>query len=101
MCGAPSRSGTLAPKTTPKVAISGCSGLRSGYGRPGRSLLAAEHPSVFDEIGPDTLDKIPGLNWPANRNFGREDLHDPAEMGIALQYVDEFVAQSDVYPLGQ
>lgn len=65
--------------------------------------LMDAHPAVFDEIafGPGSRDSIPGLSFPASINFGVDDLHDPAEMGIAVQYVDEFVAQSDVYPLSQ
>lgn len=65
--------------------------------------LMDAHPAVFDEIafGPGGRDSIPGLSFPASINFGVDDLHDPAEMGIAVQYVDEFVAQSDVYPLSQ
>ncbi len=56
------------------------------------SWLMDAHPSVFDDIVafPDELGNIPGLN------FGG---HQPAEMGIAVQYVGEFVAQSDVYPI--
>ena len=56
------------------------------------SWLMDAHPSVFDDIVafPDELGNIPGLN------FGG---HQPAEMGIAVHYVGEFVAQSDVYPI--
>ena len=57
------------------------------------SWLMDAHPSVFDDIVafPDELGNIPGLNFGVN--------HQPAEMGIAVQYVGEFVAQSDVYPI--
>ena len=61
------------------------------------SWLMDAHPSVFDDIGsaPTGLYDIPGL---ATSQF---DPRDPAVMLIAVQFVDEFVAQSDVYPLGQ
>ncbi len=57
------------------------------------SWLLDAHPSVFDDIVafPGELGNIPGLNFGVN--------HQPAEMGIAVQYVGEFVAQSDVYPI--
>lgn len=60
------------------------------------SWLMKDHLTVFEEISyPNDLLAIPGLT------FDFSDPHDPAEMGIAVQYVDEFVAQSDVYPLSQ
>lgn len=76
------------------------------------SWLMDAHPAVFGEIGPSrvvgnpafaspaSMSNIPGLSFPAHRNFGLDDLHEADEMLIALEYVDEFVAQSDVYPLG-
>ncbi len=47
--------------------------------------LRTEHPEVHDEIG--NASSIPG--------FGK----DPDHMLIALEYIDQFVAQSDDYPL--
>lgn len=46
-----------------------------------------EYPEIYREIEPATSDGLPGLEA------------DPADMLVVLQYVDEFVAQSDVYPL--
>ena len=62
------------------------------------SWLMDAHPGVFDEIGPapHNMSNIPGLD----DSFGG-DRHEPEEMLVALQYVDEFVAQSDVYPLSR
>ncbi len=55
------------------------------------SWLSTAHPDVFAEIGPDRTSDywyFPG--------FAKGD---PSHMTIALQYVDEFVAQSDNYPI--
>ncbi len=62
------------------------------------SWLMEAHPTVFGEIGPTpiNLSNIPGLDDPF-----LSDRHQPEEMLVAIQYVDEFVAQSDVYPLSQ
>ena len=50
--------------------------------------LQVAHPDVYEEIKPDgNSDNLPG--WP----------RDEADMLIAVQYVDEFVAQSDDYPI--
>ena len=56
------------------------------------SWMMDAHPTIFDDIGPSLYD-IPGL-----ASF-HGDSRDPAEMLIAVEYVAEFVAQSDVYPL--
>jgi hypothetical protein len=57
--------------------------------------LADAHPAVFADIAFLTadLDSIPGLT------VRPTDPHEPAEMLTALEYIDEFVAQSDGYPL--
>lgn len=59
------------------------------------SWLEGAHPAVFARIQPEGFEpaNIPGLS------FFPGDTRDPAEMLIALEYVAEFVAQSDVYPL--
>jgi hypothetical protein len=58
--------------------------------------LMEAHPTVFEAIGPipEELGSIPGVD---NTIMG--DPHEPEEMLIALEYVAEFVAQSDLYPL--
>jgi len=59
--------------------------------------LADAHPAVFADIAfvtPD-LDSIPGLT------VNPLQPHEPTEMLTALEYVAEFVAQSDVYPINQ
>ena len=59
------------------------------------SWLMDSHPAIFDDIAfrtPD-LDSIPGLT------VDPSDPHQPDEMRIALEYVAEFVAQSDIYPI--
>jgi hypothetical protein len=61
------------------------------------SWLADAHPAVFDGIQTTGFEpqNIPGLAaFPG-------DSRDPAEMLIAVEYVAEFVAQSDVYPINQ
>lgn len=60
------------------------------------SWLVNAHPVVFDEIGPppNVTSGIPGVDWSE-----QGDPHEPDEMLIALEYVAEFVAQSDVYPI--
>ncbi len=50
--------------------------------------LLDAHRDVYDQIRPIDNGALPGYG-------GR----DPADMSIAIQYVDEFVAQSDKYPL--
>ncbi len=55
--------------------------------------LEQAHPEVYDDIGPWSGNVFHRV-WPpgfASRN--------PEHMKIALEYVDDFVAQSDVYPL--
>ena len=49
--------------------------------------LQVAYPAVFEEIRPIDFDSFPG--WQ----------RDPADMLIAIQYVEEFVAQSDDYPI--
>lgn len=49
--------------------------------------LEVAYPEVFEEIRPIDFDSFPG--WQ----------RDPADMLIAIQYVDEFVAQSADYPI--
>lgn len=55
--------------------------------------LESAHPEVYDEIGPS--DGIPSWYLPGVASG------DPEHMLVALDYVDEFVAQSDKYPLGE
>lgn len=56
------------------------------------SWMMDAHPTVFDDVGPYLYD-IPGLAAFVG------DSRDPAEMLIAVEYVAEFVAQSDDYPI--
>ena len=49
--------------------------------------LEETHPAVYAQIEPENVG-----DWPGAGN-------DPAHMAIALEYVDEFIAQSDDYPL--
>ena len=62
------------------------------------SWLMDAHPAVFDEIGPvpANLYSLPGLD-----DLFLSDRHQPDEMLVALDYVDEFVAQSGVYPISR
>lgn len=53
--------------------------------------LAETHPEVHASFGDRVGDPVTGDNWGA--------LPNAADMPTALQYVDEFLAQSDVYPL--
>jgi hypothetical protein len=64
-----------------------CCDREALFGLAFEDWLRTEHPDVYDKIsnGPS----IPGFG------YGR----DPADMLIALEYVDEFVAQSGTYPL--
>lgn len=47
-----------------------------------------EHPDIYATIAPQTSDGLPGLTT------------DPAHMTVALAHVGDFIAQSDVYPIG-
>lgn len=58
------------------------------YTRAFYDWLALAYPDVYEEIKVEDGDSIPG--WYAK---------DPGHMTIAIQYVEEFVAQSDVYPI--
>lgn len=49
--------------------------------------LFAEHPEVYTQIEPVDRQSLPGYQ------------RDPADALIAVQYVAEFVEQSDIYPL--
>jgi len=46
-----------------------------------------EYPDVYASIQPADLGSLPGWR------------RDPADMAVAIQYVEEFVAQSDIYPV--
>ncbi len=58
-----------------------------GYNRAFYNWLEVAHPDVHEQIKVADGESIPG--WPDN----------PEHMAIAIEYVEEFVAQSDVYPL--
>lgn len=66
---------------------SGTESLFFAYNRAFWGWLAIAHPDVADAITPSDFESIPG--W----------LTDSADVFTALDYVDEFIAQSDVYPL--
>lgn len=61
------------------------------FHRAFHAWLADAHPDVYDEIGPDG-----GPSWWLPGYAGGDADH----MKVAIRYVDEFVAESDVYPLG-
>lgn len=58
------------------------------YNRAFYDWLEVAYPDVYEEIKVDDGESIPG--WFAQ---------DPGHMTIAIEYIEEFVAQSDVYPL--
>ena len=58
-----------------------------GYNRAFYGWLEVAHPEVHEQIKVADGESIPG--WPDN----------PEHMTVAIQYIEEFVAQSDVYPL--
>lgn len=61
------------------------------YNRAFHVWLAEAHPDTYEEIGPP--DGVPLWYLPGYANGDAEN------MKIALEHVEEFVAQSDVYPL--
>jgi hypothetical protein len=59
-----------------------------GYNDAFYTWLQAAYPAVYEQIKPaDNPRDVPGYKT------------DPASMAIAIQYVDEFIAQSDAYPV--
>lgn len=59
------------------------------YNRAFWDWFQLAYPDVYEETKPYDGESLPG--WQG----------DPADMATAVQYVDEFIAQSDVYPLDQ
>lgn len=57
------------------------------FNRAFNNWLRDSHPDIYEQIRPFDLESLPG--WRT----------DPADMAIAIQYVAEFVEQSDTYPL--
>jgi hypothetical protein len=51
--------------------------------------LAETHPDVYEQVNPQTPSSFPGY------------MRLPSSMTLALEYVDEFVAQSDDYPVSR
>lgn len=49
--------------------------------------LTVAHPDVYADITPIDNESLPGWD------------RDPDDMLTALEYVDEFIAQSDMYPI--
>jgi hypothetical protein len=68
-----------------------CCGEWEAFNEAFNTWLQDAYPDVFAVIGPQGSDPMWYLPGYASRN--------PDDMLIALQYVDEFVAQSDTYPL--
>lgn len=58
--------------------------------------------AFWDWLGPthfDVYDEIRGFDGESFPGFGRDGRDMAEDMAVALQYVDEFLAQSDVYPI--
>lgn len=68
-----------------------CCPIWQEYNRAFHVWLAEAHPDVYEVIGPHGGSPLWYLPGYANG--------DAEHMKIALEYVDEFIAQSDVYPL--
>ena len=64
-----------------------CCTVKFTFNRAFNVWLSTVHPDVYEQIRPFDNESLPGWR------------KDPADMAIAIQYVEEFVAQSDVYPL--
>jgi hypothetical protein len=89
------RVGTFAITDTGKIDVvigvfdseSGTESVFYAYNRDFWQWLAIAHPDVADAITPSDGQSLPG--WQS----------DPADVFTALDHIDEFIAQSDVYPL--
>ena len=64
-----------------------CCAIKGDYTRAFNFWLSTAHPGVYEQIMPVDNGSLPG--WRT----------DPLDMVTAIQYVEEFVAQSDEYPL--
>lgn len=64
-----------------------CCDRQFAYTRAFNNWLRDIHADVYEQIKPSDIGSLPG--WRT----------DPADMAIAIQYVAEFIAQSDTYPL--
>jgi hypothetical protein len=64
-----------------------CCEAETALHRAFNTWLAENHPDVRADISPAASDAAPGHSW------------DPAKMSIAIEYMDEFLAQSEEYPL--
>lgn len=64
-----------------------CCDRQRAYTRAFNNWLRDSHPDIYEQIRPGDLESLPGFRT------------DPADMAIAIQYVAEFIAQSDTYPL--
>lgn len=66
---------------------SNCCAQQITYTTSFNNWLSIVHPEVYASVDPPDLDSLPG--WQS----------DPSDMAVAIEYVDEFVAQSRFYPL--
>ena len=58
------------------------------FNRDFYTWIFESYPEVYPQVGASRVDNLPGNEI------------DPARMGVAIQYVDEFIAQSDDWPAG-
>ena len=64
-----------------------CCAAQFAFNTAFHQWLRASHFEVYAQIQPNDIESLPGFRT------------DPADMGIAIQYVEEFVAQSNIYPI--